>query len=36
VTVAAVARTWGWASPGQFSAAYRRRYGQPPGQTLRT
>jgi AraC-like DNA-binding protein len=36
VTVAAVARMWGWASPGQFSAAYRRRYGQPPGQTLRT
>jgi AraC-like DNA-binding protein len=35
-TVAAIARTWGWANPAGFSAAYRRRYGQPPGQTLRT
>jgi AraC-like DNA-binding protein len=35
-TVAAIARTWGWASPAGFTAAYRRRYGQPPGQTLRT
>ena len=34
--VAAVARTWGWASPAGFTTAYRRRYGQPPGQTLRT
>jgi AraC-like DNA-binding protein len=36
VTVAAVARNWGWASPSQFAAAYQRRYGQPPGHTLRT
>jgi AraC-like DNA-binding protein len=35
-TVAATARAWGWANPAGFSAAYRRRYGQPPGQTLRT
>ena len=35
-TVAAIARTWGWASPAGFTAAYRRRYGQPPSQTLRT
>jgi AraC-like DNA-binding protein len=36
VTVAAVARKWGWASPSQFAAAYQRRYGQPPSHTLRT
>jgi transcriptional regulator GlxA family with amidase domain len=36
LTVAAVARKWGWASPGQFTAAYQRRYGQPPSHTLRT
>jgi AraC-like DNA-binding protein len=36
VTVAAVARKWGWASPSQFAAAYQRRYGLPPGHTLRT
>jgi AraC-like DNA-binding protein len=36
VTVAAVARNWGWASPSQFAAAYQRRYGQPPSHTLRT
>jgi AraC-like DNA-binding protein len=35
-TVAAVARRWGWASPAQFAAAYRRAYGQTPGRTLRT
>ena len=34
VTVAAVARKWGWASPAQFSAAYRRRFGVLPSQTL--
>lgn len=34
-TVAAIARTWGWASPSQFAAAYRRRFGVPPSQTLR-
>jgi AraC-like DNA-binding protein len=36
VTVAAVARKWGWASPSQFAAAYQRRYSQPPSRTLRT
>jgi AraC-like DNA-binding protein len=36
VTVAAVARTWGWANPSQFTAAYRRQFGRLPGQTLRT
>ena len=35
-SVTAVAHRWGFASPGQFTAAYRRRYGQLPGQTLRT
>lgn len=34
-TVAAVASEWGWANPAQFAAAYRQRFGQPPGQTLR-
>ena len=36
VTVAAVAGQWGWASPSQFSAAYRRQFGLPPSQTLRS
>jgi AraC-like DNA-binding protein len=36
VTVAAVARKWGWDNPGQFAAAYQRRYGQPPSHTRRT
>lgn len=36
VMVAAVARQWGWASPSQFSAAYRRQFGLPPSQTLRS
>jgi AraC-like DNA-binding protein len=36
VTVAAVARSWGWANPSQFTAVYRRQFGQRPGQTLRT
>jgi transcriptional regulator GlxA family with amidase domain len=36
VTVAAVARAWGWANPSQFTAAYRRQFGQLPGRTLRT
>ena len=36
VTVAAVARQWGWASPSQFCAAYRRQFGLPPSQTLRS
>jgi AraC-like DNA-binding protein len=35
-TVTAIARRWGWASPAQFAAAYRRAYGQTPGRTLRT
>jgi transcriptional regulator GlxA family with amidase domain len=35
-TVAAVARRWGWTSPGQFAAAYQRRFGEPPSRTLRT
>jgi AraC-like DNA-binding protein len=35
ITVAGIARTWGWASPSQFAAAYRRRFGVPPGSTLR-
>jgi AraC-like DNA-binding protein len=35
-TVAAVARRWGWASPTQFAAVYRRAHGQNPGRTLRT
>ncbi len=36
VTVAAVARRWGWTSPGQFAVAYQRRFGEPPSRTLRT
>lgn len=36
VTVAAVARQWGWANPAHFAAAYRRQFDQPPSQTLRT
>jgi AraC-like DNA-binding protein len=35
VTVAAVARQWGWTSPSQFAAVYQRRFGQPPSRTLR-
>jgi AraC-like DNA-binding protein len=35
-TVSMIARRWGWASPAQFAAAYRRAYGQTPGRTLRT
>jgi len=35
VTVAGVARKWGWASPSRFTAAYRRRYRVLPSQTLR-
>jgi AraC-like DNA-binding protein len=36
LTVAAIARKWGWANPSQFTAAYRRQFGRPPSQTLRT
>jgi AraC-like DNA-binding protein len=35
VTVATVARRWGWASPSQFTKAYKQHYGKPPGRTLR-
>jgi len=36
VTVAAVARRWGWTSPSQFAAAYQLRFGETPSRTLRT
>jgi len=36
LTVQAVARRWGWASPSQFTVAYQRRFGVPPSRTLRT
>jgi AraC-like DNA-binding protein len=35
-TVAAVARRWGFAHLGRFSAQYRERYGRNPSETLRT
>jgi AraC-like DNA-binding protein len=35
LTVAEVARAWGWVSASQFSAVYRRQYGQLPSRTLR-
>ncbi|HEX3517301.1 MAG TPA: AraC family transcriptional regulator [Trebonia sp.] len=35
-TVAAIARRWGWATPGSFASAYRRQYGVTPSLTLRT
>jgi transcriptional regulator GlxA family with amidase domain len=34
-TVTQVALCYGFAHAGRFAAAYRRRYGQPPGTTLR-
>jgi AraC-like DNA-binding protein len=34
VTVAGVARRWGWASVSQFNLAYLRRFGLLPGRTL--
>jgi AraC-like DNA-binding protein len=34
-TVAGTARRWGWANPGSFASAYRRRYGVTPSRTLR-
>jgi AraC-like DNA-binding protein len=34
VSVAAIAARWGFAHPGRFAAAYRRRYGQVPSTTL--
>ena len=36
VTVAAIARRWGWANPSHFAAAYRQVYGEFPRHTLRT
>jgi AraC-like DNA-binding protein len=36
VTVADVARKWGWAGRTQFTAVYRRRFGVPPSHTLRS
>jgi AraC-like DNA-binding protein len=36
VTVAAVARRWGWTSLSQFEAAYQRRFGEAPCRTLHT
>lgn len=35
VTVAGIARKWGWASPARFTAAYRQRFRVEPSQTLR-
>lgn len=35
LTVAAVARRWGWAKPSHFTAAYRRRFGMLPSRALR-
>jgi AraC-like DNA-binding protein len=36
VTVAVVARRWGWTSLSQFELAYQRRFGEPPVRTLHT
>lgn len=36
ITVAAIARRWGWANPSHFAAAYRQAYGEFPRHTLRT
>ncbi|GAB1640194.1 AraC family transcriptional regulator [Krasilnikovia sp. MM14-A1259] len=36
VTVAAVARRWGFANLSRFAGAYRSAYGRLPGQSLRT
>jgi transcriptional regulator GlxA family with amidase domain len=35
VTVAAVARRWGWVTASQFTQAYRQRFGVLPSHTLR-
>jgi transcriptional regulator GlxA family with amidase domain len=35
VTVAEIARRWGFANPGRFARYYRAVYGQPPSRTLR-
>jgi len=34
VTVASIARKWGWGSPSRFTAAYRQRFGTQPSHTL--
>jgi AraC-like DNA-binding protein len=34
VTIAAVARRWGWTSLSQFEVTYQRRFGEPPSRTL--
>lgn len=36
VTVAAVARRWGWASHSRFTVAYQQRFGVLPSHTLRS
>lgn len=35
-TVREIARRWGWASPANFAAAYRKHFGVSPSHTLRT
>ena len=35
-TVGEIARRWGWASPANFAAAYRKHFGVSPSRTLRT
>jgi AraC-like DNA-binding protein len=35
VTIADIARKWGWVNPSRFAAAYRQRFRADPGQTLR-
>jgi AraC-like DNA-binding protein len=35
-TVTEIAARWGFAEPSHFGALYRRAYGQPPSQTLRS
>jgi AraC-like DNA-binding protein len=35
LTVAAVARRWGWTTPSQFALVYQRRFGELPSRTLR-
>lgn len=36
VTVAGIARKWGWASPARFTAAYRQQFSTAPSRILRT
>jgi transcriptional regulator GlxA family with amidase domain len=35
-TIGEIARRWGWASPANFAAAYRKHFGVAPSHTLRT